>query len=167
MSGATRGDNALPQASLGKRRETPYTYAPELLEAIPAEGGRDFSGHILLVSLLGERFTSLCPVTGQPDWGRITVNFLPAAHLVESKSFKEYLNSFRMHGDFHEDVCRIICQDLVACIRPRYLEVIGDFDSRGSVAIRPYVQHAADGDAEAGELLRARRAGYAPGRYSA
>ena len=56
-----------------------------------------------------ERFTSLCPVTGQPDWATLKIAFIPNHYLVESKSLKEYLGSFRMHGDFHEDVCRIIC----------------------------------------------------------
>jgi 7-cyano-7-deazaguanine reductase len=105
-------------------------------------------------------------VTGQPDWAEITVNYVPAAQLVESKSFKEYLHSFRMHADFHEDVCRMVGDDLVACIAPRYLEVIGRFDSRGSIAIWPYVQYAADGDDEAGALKATRRAHYTPGKWA-
>jgi len=71
-----------------------------------------------------------------------------------------------MHGDLHEDVCRIFVRDLAACIRPRYLEVQGRFDSRGSIAIWPYVQYAADGDAEAQAIREHRLRDYAPGRWS-
>jgi 7-cyano-7-deazaguanine reductase len=161
-----RSDDQLPQASLGKRRETPFTYTPSLLEAVPLSSDRTYPGQSQWVSLACERFTSLCPVTGQPDWARLTINYLPRRQLVESKSLKEYLGSFRMHGDFHEDVCRIICDDLVTCIEPRYLEVVGEFDSRGSIAIWPYVQWALDGDARAQDLLHQRQLHYAPGRYS-
>jgi 7-cyano-7-deazaguanine reductase len=72
-----------------------------------------------------------------------------------------------MHGDFHEDVCRIICDDLAQLLAPRYLEVIGQFDSRGSIAIWPYAQHARAGDELAQRLLETRFANYAPGRYVA
>jgi 7-cyano-7-deazaguanine reductase len=161
-----RRDDQLPQASLGKRRDTPFTYAPELLEAIPLSDSRTFDGQQAWVTLHGLRFTSLCPVTGQPDWAEITVNFIPAQKLIESKSLKEYLGSFRMHGDFHEDVCRIIADDISRSIAPRYLEVIGSFDSRGSIAIWPFVQYAADGDDEAAEIARHRRLNYAPGAWA-
>jgi len=160
----TRRAEDLPSASLGTRRETPFTYSPSLLEAIPYQPGATGSGS--WVSLAALRFTSLCPVTGQPDWAELTVNYLPAAQLVESKSLKEYLGSFRMHGDFHEDVVRIICDDLVGCIAPRYLEVLGHFDSRGSIAIWPYAQHAAEGDDEAQAIRRHRLLNYAPGAWS-
>jgi 7-cyano-7-deazaguanine reductase len=119
------------------------------------------------VSLDCFRFTSLCPVTGQPDWAAVTISYLPGTKLVESKSLKEYLNSFRMHGDFHEDVCRIICDDLVKCIAPRYLEVVGSFDSRGSIAIWPYAQYAKPGDAHAERVRDHRLLNYVPGAYAA
>lgn len=157
----------LPTATLGKRRKTPFTYAPKLLEAVPLGVGRSFAVDRLWVTNTCLRFTSLCPVTGQPDWADVTINYLPAAKLVESKSLKEYLGSFRMHGDFHEDVCRIICDDLVKLLAPFYLEVIGHFDSRGSIAIWPYVQYARPDDGMAQNLLETRFAGYAPGRYVA
>ncbi|MFW5846058.1 MAG: preQ(1) synthase [Planctomycetota bacterium] len=161
-----RRDEELPRASLGQRRETPVTYTPALLEAVPLASQRGDGQQQCWVSLDCLRFTSLCPVTGQPDWATITVNYVPRRLLVESKSLKEYLNSFRMHGDFHEDVCRVICEDLVRCTEPRYLEVVGDFDSRGSIAIRPYVQWALEGDAGAQEIRRERFLHYRPGRYS-
>lgn len=162
----TRSGTALPTATLGKRRATPFTYAPRLLEAVPLGVGRRFASAAPWVSNLCLRFTSLCPVTGQPDWAELTLNYIPDALLVESKSLKEYLGSFRMHGDFHEDVCRIVCDDLAKLIRPRYLEVVGHFEARGSIAIWPYVQYAAAGDAEAAEILRHRRLDYRPGAWA-
>ena len=159
-SSQTRPEHQLPTASLGRRRETPFTYTPSLLEAIPCASPRPhLSGW---VSLRCERFTSLCPVTGQPDWATLTINYMPRGQLVESKSLKEYLGSFRMHGDFHEDVCQIIVDDLVACIQPFYLELTGHFDARGSIAIWPYVQYACD-DPAAQDLARQRLVGYQPG----
>jgi 7-cyano-7-deazaguanine reductase len=163
----SRSGKQLPSATLGKRRDTPFTYTPSLLEAVPLSTARQFVSDRFWVSNNCLRFTSLCPVTGQPDWADIYLNYIPATQLVESKSFKEYLGSFRMHGDFHEDVCRIICDDLVRLLAPRYLEVIGQFDSRGSIAIWPYVQYAAPGDESMQQLLNNRLTSYAPGKYSA
>ena len=161
-----RSGAALPTATLGKRRTTPFTYTPGLLEAVPYGIGRAFANDRVWVSNNCLRFTSLCPVTGQPDWADLFLNYIPDKALVESKSLKEYLGSFRNHGDFHEDVCRIICDDLAKLLSPRYLEVIGQFDSRGSIAIWPYVQYAEPGDTEAQEILRQRRANYRPGAYA-
>lgn len=161
-----RQGKALPHATLGKRRQQPFTYTPALLEAVPLSVGRRFACDSLWVSLDCLRFTSLCPVTGQPDWAELAVNYLPDAQLVESKSLKEYLTSFRMHGDFHEDVCRIVCDDLVACVQPRYLEVVGIFDSRGSIAIWPYAQYARPGDDFAQKVLEHRVLNYAPGAWA-
>ncbi len=165
MSPPLRRGKALPHASLGKRRAAKFTYDPRLLEAVPLNLARRFAPHSLWVSDLCLRFTSLCPVTGQPDWATLHLNYIPRERLVESKSLKEYLGSFRMHGDFHEDVCRIILDDLVRLLEPRYLEILGHFDARGSIAIWPYAQHARVGDAEAQGILAARRVGYAPGSY--
>lgn len=165
MARTSRTGKQLPHASLGKKRAVKFAYDAKLLEAIPLRLRRDFAVGNMWVSDCCLRFTSLCPVTGHPDWAEIFINYIPDAHLVESKSLKEYLFGFRMHGDFHEDVCRIICDDLARCARPRYLEVLGHFDSRGSIAIWPYVQFAKPGDAFAEDLLRHRLRGYAPGKY--
>lgn len=162
----TRSEGDLPQQSLGKRRDTPFTYTPALLEAIPLAAVDGTDGQQAWVCLHALRFTSLCPVTGQPDWAEVSINFIPDAQLIESKSLKEYLGSFRMHGDFHEDVCRIINRDIVQCIQPRYLEVIGRFDSRGSIAIWPYVQWAKADDAEAEAIRNHRRNSWFPGAYA-
>ena len=165
----SRPDQDLPQATLGKRRDTPFTYAPELLEAVTLPALDPPLPGIAppWVALDCERFTSLCPVTGQPDWADISIAYIPNELLVESKSLKEYLTSFRMHGDFHEDVCRIIVRDLVQLLQPRYFEVFGHFDSRGSIAIWPYVQWAAADDAEAQHIYQQRRAGFDPRRLGA
>lgn len=163
---STRSEDRLPQASLGKRREAAYTYRPDFLEAIPFADDDHSPSESPWVTLQALRFTSLCPVTGQPDWAEITINYIPALSLVESKSLKEYLGSFRMHGDFHEDVCRIICDDLTQLLQPHYLEVVGCFDSRGSIAIWPYVQYASASNEEAQAIRRHRRMHYTPGAYT-
>lgn len=95
-------------------------------------------------------FTSLCPVTGQPDFGRILIHYVPDRLCVESKSLKLYLGAYRNHGAFHESCVNQIADDLVAAISPRYLRVFGDFRPRGGIAIRPMAirVHAALGEAD-------------------
>ena len=85
--------------------------------------------------------------------------------MVESKSMKLYLFSFRNHGDFHEDCVQTICDDLVALMKPLYIEVIGEFTPRGGIAIYPYASWAAKGSFYQ-ELYRKRLQEYAPGKYS-
>ena len=84
-------------------------------------------------------FTTLCPKTGQPDFATITIRYIPAERLVESKSLKLYLFGFRNHGDFHEDVVNIIYNDLTALLKPKYMEVVGKFAARGGISIDPFV----------------------------
>jgi len=160
----TRKGKALPAATLGRKRTQRYTYDRGLLEGVPLVQRGD---EPMWVSLCCLRFTSLCPVTNQPDWADLTLNYVPDGRIVESKSLKEYLGSFRMHGDFHEDVVRLIRDDLVALLAPRYLEVVGIFDSRGSIAIWPYAQYARPGDTAMLTLRDQRFATYIPGRYAA
>ena len=83
-------------------------------------------------------FTSLCPITGQPDFAKITINYIPNVKMVESKSLKLYLFSFRNQGDFHEDCINIIMKDLVKLMEPKYLEVKGIFTPRGGISIYPF-----------------------------
>jgi len=90
-------------------------------------------------------FTSLCPVTGQPDFGTITIQYVPDRKMLESKSLKLYLFSFRNHGDFHEDCVNVILKDLRALIAPKYMEVWGQFAPRGGIAITPYVNYGETG----------------------
>jgi 7-cyano-7-deazaguanine reductase len=78
-------------------------------------------------------FTTNCPMTGQPDFARITVEYSPAESCLESKSLKQYLWSFRDEGHFHEDVTNIIMNDMVAACQPRWLTVTGHFNIRGGI----------------------------------
>ena len=98
-------------------------------------------------------FTSLCPKTGQPDFGHIIINYIPRTLMVESKSLKLYLFSFRNHGDFHEDCVNMIMKDLVRLMDPKYLEVIGLFKPRGGISIKPFANY---GDAEHQDMVRER-----------
>ena len=90
-----------------------------------------------VVGLECGEFTSLCPITGQPDFGRIRIHYIPDRLCVESKSLKLYLGAYRNHGSFHEACVNRIADDLVVAISPRYLRVFGDFNPRGGIAIRP------------------------------
>lgn len=90
-----------------------------------------------VVGLECSEFTSLCPITGQPDFGRIRIHYVPDELCVESKSLKLYLGAYRNHGSFHEACVNQIADDLVTAIAPRYLRVFGDFNPRGGIAIRP------------------------------
>src|SRR5688500_12228545 len=78
-------------------------------------------------------FTCLCPLTGQPDFAKIEIRYVPDRFCVESKSLKSYLWSFRNEGAFHEKVTNAICDDLVAALGPRRLSVVGDFNVRGGI----------------------------------
>src|SRR5262245_23951728 len=85
------------------------------------------------VSMTAPEFTCLCPRTGQPDFATIRIRYVPDQHLVELKSLKLYLWSFRDEGAFHEDVTNKILNDFVAASRPRWAEVVGDFSVRGGI----------------------------------
>lgn len=80
-------------------------------------------------------FTAVCPVTGQPDFGRLTIRYVPDRLCLESKSLKLYLFSYRNHGAFHEAVVNRILDDLVAAVAPRQAVVKGEFRPRGGIAI--------------------------------
>ncbi len=93
--------------------------------------GRDYT-----VTLQTEEFTCLCPATGQPDFAKLTVQYIPDRKILESKSFKLYLWSFRNEGAFHEHVTNVILDDLVKALSPRSLKVQADFAVRGGISIR-------------------------------
>jgi 7-cyano-7-deazaguanine reductase len=99
------------------------------LEAVPnPHPDRDYE-----VTMAVPEFTCLCPMTGQPDFATIRIRYVPDQSLVELKSVKLYLWSYRDQGAFHEDVTNRILNDLVAAIRPRWAEVTGDFNVRGGI----------------------------------
>src|SRR5262245_40717802 len=93
------------------------------------------------VSLEIPEFTCLCPVTGQPDFATIRIRYVPDQHLVELKSIKLYIWSYRDEGAFHEDVTNRILDDFVAAGRPRWIEVVGDFNVRGGIKTVVRVSH--------------------------
>ena len=96
-------------------------YAPEVLETfVNKHPDNDY-----FVKFNCPEFTSLCPITGQPDFATITISYVPDVRMVESKSLKLYLFSFRNHGDFHEDCVNIIMKDLIKLMEPKYIEVWG------------------------------------------
>ena len=90
------------------------------------------------VEIRAEEFTSVCPVTGGPDFATIEIEYIPEHWLVESKSLKLYLGSFRNEPMFHEKIVTKICEDLVALLDPRLLTVTGMFNPRGGISIHPY-----------------------------
>ena len=98
-----------------------------------------------VVGLECAEFTSLCPVTGQPDFGRILIHYIPGPRCVESKSLKLYLGAYRNHGAFQEDCVNRIADDLQAGLAARWLRVFGDFRPRGGIAIRPLALRTATG----------------------
>jgi 7-cyano-7-deazaguanine reductase len=89
-------------------------------------------------------FTCLCPLTGQPDFARIEIRYVPDRFCVESKSLKQYLWSYRNEGAFHEKVTNTICDDLVAALGPRRLTVTGHFNIRGGISTVVVVTHDAN-----------------------
>lgn len=122
---------------LGKTTAYKYDYAPEFLEAIPNSN----SDRNYFVTLTSDEFTCLCPITHQPDYATIKIRYIPDELLVESKSLKLYLTSFRNHGTFHETAVNTIADDLIKLLQPRYLEVEGIFSVRGGISIVPFVNY--------------------------
>jgi 7-cyano-7-deazaguanine reductase len=122
---------------LGNKTEYKQNYAPEVLETFENKHpGNDYR-----VRFNCPEFTSLCPVTGQPDFATILIDYIPDLKMVESKSLKLYLFSFRNHGAFHEDCVNIIMKDLIALMNPKYIEVTGLFTPRGGISIYPYCNY--------------------------
>lgn len=87
-----------------------------------------------------DEFTSLCPKTGQPDVAKMEIIYVPDIKMIESKALKLYLFSFRNTGEFHEDVCNRIANDLFKAMDPWFIRVFGDFAPRGGLAIKPIVE---------------------------
>lgn len=102
-----------------------------------------------LVPLICNEFTAICPITGQPDFARFEIVYAPRLNMVESKSLKLYLMSFRNYGIFHEDVTNRIFKDLWQAMEPKYMRILGDFSVRGGIAIKPVVEKFAKDLAEA------------------
>ncbi len=119
----------------------PLDYTPEVLETfVNKHPENDY-----FVKFNCPEFTSLCPITGQPDFASITISYIPGERMVESKSLKLYLFGFRNHGDFHEDCVNIIMKDLIKLMDPKYIEVWGKFTPRGGISIDPYANYGRPG----------------------
>lgn len=131
--------NKIEGLSLLGNQQVKYAdnYAPEILEAF----ANKFPEKDYFVKFNCPEFTSLCPITGQPDFAAIYIAYIPDKKLVESKSLKLYLFSFRNFGEFHEDCVNRILNDLVNLLEPKYMEVWGKFLPRGGISIDPYVNY--------------------------
>ena len=121
-----------------KTRPNISDYDPNILETFE----NAHQDHDYMVTFRCPEFTTLCPITGQPDFATMYINYIPNVRMVESKSLKLYLFSFRNHGDFHEDVTNIIMKDLVKLMEPKYIEVRGMFYPRGGISIYPFANWA-------------------------
>jgi len=109
----------------------------QTLETFPnRNAGRNY-----IVELSTEEFTCLCPATGQPDFARITIRYVPGPRIVESKSLKLYFWSYRQQGVFHEHLTNRILDDLVAALDPVWCEVTGAFGVRGGIGITVRAEH--------------------------
>ena len=126
---------------LGSATSYATDYAPEVLEAFDNK----HPDNDYWVRFNCPEFTSLCPITGQPDFAEIRIAYIPAKRMVESKSLKLYLFSFRNHGDFHEDCVNIIMKDLIQLMHPKYIEVTGIFTPRGGISIWPSANYGMPG----------------------
>ncbi|MGZ3690403.1 MAG: preQ(1) synthase [Pseudobdellovibrio sp.] len=157
-----RTKKELATFALGSETTTySQNYDPGLLEAFDNKN----PSQIAWTSFVCTEFTSLCPKTGQPDFAKIFINYIAGSKMVESKSLKLYLFSFRNHGDFHEDCVQKICNDLVKLMKPKYIEVIGEFTPRGGIAIFPFAS-AHNGADQFKKIYDERLVGYAPGKYT-
>ena len=108
-----------------------------VLETFPNPNpGRDFT-----IEIDCPEFTSVCPKTGQPDFGTIRIRYVPDKTCIELKSLKLYMQSFRQEGIFYEAVTNVILDDLVAVCAPRNMTVVGDFNVRGGIGTVVTAQH--------------------------
>jgi 7-cyano-7-deazaguanine reductase len=121
---------------LGQTVRAPADPAQAPLECVP----NPQAGLLFLARFTAPEFTSLCPVTGQPDFARLVIDYAPAEWLVESKSLKLYLGAFRDHGAFHEDCTLTIGRRIVEAARPRWLRIGGYWYPRGGIPIDVFWQ---------------------------
>ena len=124
---------------LGHPTALPESPDKAVLERVPnPQAGVDY-----LVRFTAPEFTSLCPMTGQPDFAHLVIDYVPDQRLVESKSLKLFLTSFRNHGAFHEDCTLTIAKRLEAALAPRWLRIGGYWYPRGGMPIDVFWQTGA------------------------
>jgi 7-cyano-7-deazaguanine reductase len=130
-------------SQLGNKTELPTSPESAVLETVPnPQAGSDY-----MVRFTCPEFTSLCPITGQPDFAHLMIDYVPDRALIESKSLKLYLGSFRNHGGFHEDCTVSIGQKIIAAAKPKWLRIGGYWYPRGGIPIDVFYQ---TGDAPEG-----------------
>jgi 7-cyano-7-deazaguanine reductase len=124
---------------LGHHSTLPQSPDAAVLETVP----NPHPGRLYVVRFTCPEFTSLCPITGQPDFAHLVIDYVPAATILESKSLKLYLASFRNHGAFHEDCTLAIAGRIVASVAPQWLRIAGYWYPRGGIPIDVFYQTAA------------------------
>jgi 7-cyano-7-deazaguanine reductase len=131
----------MPKSPLQLGRPVPIPTDPDkaVLDRVP----NPHPGAPYLARFTFPEFTSICPVTGQPDFGIIVLDYVPGKWLVESKALKLFLQSFRNHGAFHEDVTVGIARRVVDAIKPKWLRIGGYFNPRGGMPIDVFWQTGA------------------------
>lgn len=123
-------------SQLGTKVDTPESPEKAVLEKVPnGNAGTDY-----VVRFTAPEFTSLCPMTGQPDFAHIVIDYIPGDFLVESKSLKLFLQSFRNHGAFHEDCSVYIAKRLVELLQPKWLRIGAYWYPRGGIPIDVFWQ---------------------------
>ncbi|MFK0384294.1 MULTISPECIES: preQ(1) synthase [Rhizobium/Agrobacterium group] len=126
-------------SQLGAKVDTPESPEKAVLEKVPnGNAGTDY-----VVRFTAPEFTSLCPMTGQPDFAHIVIDYIPGDFLVESKSLKLFLQSFRNHGAFHEDCSVYIAKRLVDLLQPKWLRIGAYWYPRGGIPIDVFWQTGA------------------------
>ena len=130
LSGASSGDKKIKY-----NIEKPETVKADLLDPIEYKSHRNIN-----IVIKQPEFTSLCPMTGLPDFGCITVNYRPGKKIIELKSLKFYLLQYRNVGIFYEHVVNRILDHLVEKLDPKWMEITGDFTSRGGITTQTIVE---------------------------
>lgn len=123
-----------------KSSETSYPESPDQAKLETFENR--YSSRDYWITFECPEFTSRCPITNQPDFGKIIIRYIPVKRCIESKSLKLYLFSFRNHNTFHEEVVNKILDDIVAACHPRRAIVIGDFNPRGGISIKVEAEYS-------------------------
>ena len=125
-------------------KEMTAGYNPDVLENFPSPSANkelNMCNADLILNIETNEFTSLCPMTGQPDFATIKIQYTPDELCVESKSLKLYFLSFRNHRDFHETCVNTICNDLVKLLKPKHMKVTGEFTPRGGIPFWPTAEY--------------------------
>lgn len=138
MAGATKGKKAgkLAVTQLGNKVDLPESPESAVIETVP----NPHKGTLYSVRFSCPEFTSLCPITGQPDYAHLVLDYVPKDKLIESKSLKLFLGSFRNHGAFHEDCTVAIAKRLIAAAKPQWLRIGGYWYPRGGIPIDIFYQ---------------------------